>query len=220
MAKTILSPNQQLLLKFLSEEQVISVNFYLSGGTALSEYYLHHRLSEDLDFFSIEEIPSSVIQTIFKKIRNQVNIQKVDFQESFNRKLFFIHLKGEVIKTEFTYYPFAQLAKPKLVGKLKVDSLLDIAVNKVFTIYQNPRSRDYIDLYLILTTQKWNFEDLIKKARLKFDSYIDPIQLAQNLLKVNDVYDLPKMLIPVKEDAWRIFWLIQAGKLKDQALKA
>jgi len=27
----------------------------LSGGTALSEFYLHHRFSEDLDFFSEKE---------------------------------------------------------------------------------------------------------------------------------------------------------------------
>ncbi|MDR1696214.1 MAG: nucleotidyl transferase AbiEii/AbiGii toxin family protein [Endomicrobium sp.] len=26
-------------------------SFYFSGGTALSEYYLRHRYSEDLDFF-------------------------------------------------------------------------------------------------------------------------------------------------------------------------
>ncbi|MFH1233514.1 MAG: nucleotidyl transferase AbiEii/AbiGii toxin family protein [Patescibacteria group bacterium] len=26
-------------------------NFYLTGGTALAEFYLHHRLSEDLIFF-------------------------------------------------------------------------------------------------------------------------------------------------------------------------
>ena len=33
-----------------------------------------------------------------------------------------------------------------------IDSLIDIATNKIFTIYQNPRSRDFIDLYLILKT--------------------------------------------------------------------
>lgn len=31
--------------------------FRLTGGTALSAFYLEHRLSEDLDFFSHEKIP-------------------------------------------------------------------------------------------------------------------------------------------------------------------
>lgn len=36
--------------------------FYLTGGTALSVFYLKHRLSEDLDFFTEEE--NQVIRTI------------------------------------------------------------------------------------------------------------------------------------------------------------
>jgi len=49
---SILSVNQKNILLLLSKEQVISHNFYLSGGTALAEFYLQHRWSEDLDFFS------------------------------------------------------------------------------------------------------------------------------------------------------------------------
>ncbi|MBI3956224.1 nucleotidyl transferase AbiEii/AbiGii toxin family protein [Candidatus Gottesmanbacteria bacterium] len=30
--------------------------YYLTGGTALSEFYLHHRLSEDIDFFTRSEV--------------------------------------------------------------------------------------------------------------------------------------------------------------------
>jgi predicted nucleotidyltransferase component of viral defense system len=29
--------------------------FFLTGGTALSEFYLQHRISDDLDFFTEEE---------------------------------------------------------------------------------------------------------------------------------------------------------------------
>jgi hypothetical protein len=32
------------------------VHFYLSGGTALAEFYLGHRLSFDLDLFTAEEV--------------------------------------------------------------------------------------------------------------------------------------------------------------------
>jgi len=51
MAKTILTPIQQSLLSALSKESTVVDNFYLSGGTALAEFYLYHRYSEDLDFF-------------------------------------------------------------------------------------------------------------------------------------------------------------------------
>lgn len=64
---SILSENQKRLLSLLAEEKTITDNFYLGGGTALAEFYLHHRLSEDLDFFSENEFDPQVISAIFKK---------------------------------------------------------------------------------------------------------------------------------------------------------
>jgi predicted nucleotidyltransferase component of viral defense system len=208
-----------LLLSLLSEEKNLTSNFYLSGGTALAEYYLHHRLSEDLDFFSFEEVDPMVIQVLLKKIKSKASIKAIDYQQSFNRNLFFLHFEDEVIKTEFTYYPFTQLERSKLINELKIDSLIDIAVNKVFTIYQNPRSRDFIDLYLIMKEQKWSFEDLIKKAKIKFDTHIDPLQMAQQLLRVQEVKDYPRMLIPLEDKGWKDFWLEETEKLKGDVLK-
>jgi len=85
-----------------------------------------------------------------------------------------LHLSdGKMIKTEFTYFPFPRIEKKKQLGNLFVDSLLDIAVNKIFTIYQKPRSRDFIDLYCILQKEKkLNIADLVKKAEIKFDWHI------------------------------------------------
>ncbi len=37
--------------QILSLVQGAGVEFYLTGGTALSRYYLNHRYSDDLDFF-------------------------------------------------------------------------------------------------------------------------------------------------------------------------
>ena len=54
MAKTILAKRQQNLLTLLKRNENITDNFYLSGGTALSEYYLHHRYSENLDFLVLK----------------------------------------------------------------------------------------------------------------------------------------------------------------------
>lgn len=55
MTKTILSDNQNKILEAISNDNAICQIFYLTGGTALAEYYLRHRLSEDLDFFSEKE---------------------------------------------------------------------------------------------------------------------------------------------------------------------
>lgn len=219
MAKTILTKRQKQLLTLLSEQAIIANNFYLSGGTALAEYYLHHRYSEDLDFFSMDEVDPMTIQIIIKKIQKKTKMQSVDFQQSFNRNLFFLYFDKEVIKTEFTYYPFVQLEEPRIISNLRIDSLIDIAVNKTFTIYQRPKSRDFIDLYLIMKREKWPFSFLQEKARQKFDTYIDPLQMVSQLLKVSEAKDYPRMIIKLDLKELKRFWISQAGNLKTKVLK-
>ena len=219
MAQIILTPRQQQLLEILSKEQYIQDQFYLSGGTALAEYYLHHRLSEDLDFFSLEEINPESVQIIFNKVKQKIHFEKVTYQSSFNRNLFFLHFADEIIKTEFTYYPFDQLEQPKIVNTVKIDSIVDIAVNKTNTIFTNPRTRDFIDLYLILQKEKWPFSDLIKKSRIKFDMYVDPLQIAQRLFTVSKIKDYPHMVMPFDFKKCEAFWLKEAQNLEKDILK-
>jgi predicted nucleotidyltransferase component of viral defense system len=218
MTKSILSDRQKLLLRLLSSDSNIQKNFYLGGGTALAEFYLHHRYSEDLDFFSENEVDPMSIQSFLKSISLKTGIKKVDFEQSFNRNLFHLHFDDEIIKTEFTYYPFTQLEQPKEIDGLKVDSLLDIAVNKTFTIYQKPRSRDFIDLYLIMKEKGWNFTDLRRQARAKFDTHMDPLQMAKQLFEVDQPEDFPRMIIPLEPKVWQTFWKQEADKLKLEAL--
>jgi predicted nucleotidyltransferase component of viral defense system len=99
MGKTILTSKQQLLLNLLFSNHNIRDNFYLTGGTALAEYYLKHRYSEDLDFFSPEEVDPMPIQVILKSISGKAQIRKIDYQQSFNRNLFFLHFEDEITKT-------------------------------------------------------------------------------------------------------------------------
>ena len=211
----ILSENQQNILNIISKDKLICDNFYLTGGTALAEFYLRHRLSEDLDFFSEKEFDPQSISIFFGKIKEEANIKKVEFQQSFNRNLFFLDLTdGAKVKMEFTYFPFERIDKKKKIGDLYIDSLLDIAVNKVFTIYQNPRSRDFIDLYLILQEDKdLALGDLIKKAQIKFGHYIDPIQLGAQYMKAKELKDFPKMITDIKENVWQDFFISEAKKL-------
>lgn len=219
--KSILSDNQKNILSIISQDEVICDNFYLTGGTVLSEFYLCHRLSEDLDFFSENEFNPQDISVFWAKIKSRAKIKLIEYQQSFNRHLFFLNLADkDRIKTEFTYFPFTRIEKKEKFGNLYIDSLLDIAVNKVFTIYQKPRSRDFIDLYYILDKYKeLTLNDLIKKAQIKFDNYIDPIQLGAQYLKASELKDFPRMLIKTEDKIWQNFFINEAKKLSNQVIK-
>lgn len=215
MGKAILTAIQKKALAHIASDTIIKNHFYLSGGTALSEYYLHHRLSEDLDFFSEHEIDSMWLNVLSGKVKSAIGASKKDTQQSFNRNLVFFTIGKTILKTEFTYFPFTQIEKPMTVDTLHVDSLLDIAVNKFFTIYQKPASRHFIDLFCILQSSDISWNNLSKLARIKFDTVIDPLQLGSQLMMAKDISQLPHMIKPVKESVWRRYFLIKAKELKD-----
>ncbi|MEK9153881.1 MAG: nucleotidyl transferase AbiEii/AbiGii toxin family protein [Patescibacteria group bacterium] len=217
---SILSAKQQRILAILSQEKTICDYFYLTGGTALSEFYLHHRLSEDLDFFAEDVFDPTDISVLLKKIQSAADIVNIRFEQSFNRNLFFLELENDIIKTEFTYFPFPRIEKKQKIGDLYVDSLLDIAVNKVFTIYQKPRSRDFIDLYCILQKEAaWMIRDLVAKAQIKFDHHLDPLQLGSQFLRATELLDYPTMAILLDKNLWQDFFVREAKKLRGEVLE-
>lgn len=214
MGKTILTAVQQKALGIIASDAIAQKHFYLSGGTALAEYYLHHRLSEDLDFFSETDIDTLWLNAIAARIKNSIGAPSIDAQQSFNRNLIFFPVGKTILKTEFTYFPFTQIEKPMIRNMLRIDSLLDIAVNKFFTIYQKPASRHFIDLFCILQSSDIPWDSLSKLARIKFDTVIDPLQLGSQLITVKNIGQLPRMITSIKEAEWRTYFLKKAKKLK------
>lgn len=99
-----------------------------------------------------------------------------------------------------------------------MDSLIDIAVNKVFTIYQNPRSRDFIDLYFILKKRGWNIKDLVKKAQVKFDHHINYLQLGAQFMKCLEFKDYPRMIVKIAENEWQDFFIEQAKSFEGEVM--
>lgn len=215
----ILTPTQINLLKAIGKESAFTEHFYLSGGTALAGFYLHHRYSEDLDFFSMEEVDPMPISIFFKRPKNELGITGVTSETKMNRNLFFLTIGKEEVKTEFTYFPFTQIDPPQKEFGIFIDSPKDIAVNKLFTIYQRSTARDYIDLYCLNKKYGWAIDQLIAWAKIKFDWHIDPIQLANQFIKSEEVVDYPRMIEKIQPEEWRNFFKQEAIKLKGDIIQ-
>lgn len=218
MNSTILTARQKLFLDIMEHDSSMSEAFYLSGGTALAGFYIPYRYSEDLDFFSQEEIDAEAIAVFLKKNKPKLGFQAIDSSVHYNRNLFFLKYNDDVLKTEFTYFPFAQIEKPMKQNGIMIDSIIDIAVNKVFTIYQKPRLRDFYDLYMIMHKYHFVFADLVKQARVKFDWSLDPLQLGTQLLQVHELRDEPRLIDPIKSD-WKAYFTELAKQLKPDILQ-
>ena len=217
--KEILNKNQIAVLDKIKGSDFITKSFYLTGGTALAAFYLSHRYSEDLDFFSEKEFDISNLDVFFNQIKRDLVIKKIDFQQSYNRNLFFLYFKDEVLKIEFTFFPFPRIEQGEKKAGLIIDSILDIGVNKLFTIYQRTMARDFIDLFFICRKKGYSVNDLIKKARLKFDWHIDLLQLGSQFIKATEAEDYPRMIKQIEPREWRDFFIKEAKRLKPEVLE-
>lgn len=219
MRKEILTSAQKKFLELFARQPALANHFVLSGGTALAGFHLFHRLSDDLDFFSREEFDPQQIFPYLKTFLKPLSFKKIEYQQSFNRNLYFFVKKGQILKTEFTYFPFEPIAKALRLKGIFVESLKDIAINKVFTIYQKPRMRDFIDLYSILQEEKWPLGTLLKLARIKFDTHIDALQWGSQLIKVKILKDFPRMAKKINYNSMMDFFIRESRKAGEGFLK-
>lgn len=112
MDKAIVEIQSKVLQTVSGDE---NFGFALAGGTALERYYLHHRLSRDLDFFSPRYDPAGAERSI-KKIEEQTGCRAKKEQELFSEnraRAIFYSLTGKGLK------------RP-----LKVDFVEDVLINK------------------------------------------------------------------------------------------
>ncbi|OGD86799.1 hypothetical protein A2164_03415, partial [Candidatus Curtissbacteria bacterium RBG_13_35_7] len=168
--KTILTLFQKKLLDILAGDTYITSRFYFTGGTVLSEFYLRHRKSEDFDLFAEEEVYLPAVNAFLTKIAPRIGIIKKEHRPFLGLHSFMLHLKaGKKFKIDFNFYPHPRINIGRKYKKLNIDSLYDIAVNKVHTLFMKPRARDYIDLYFIFNSTDYTWRQLILDAKAKFD---------------------------------------------------
>ncbi len=218
MAKgTGLTPRQKQLLDLAITEPYFLKTFYLSGGTALSCWHLHHRESDDLDFFSLAPFDYDKVTRWFRLNKESIGYKYSSFDEDYGFLTANLRYPDDTfLKIDFNHYTKTKI-KPGLSWRgLEIDSLIDIAANKVDTIATRPRTRDYVDLYFLLLKRLWRLDELIFKAESKFREKIDSLQLSKNFLKVVEYTDFPKMLVPFDPKAMEKFYQDLARSLKNQ----
>lgn len=202
---------QQKVLDEFSKEKYLKKKFYLTGGTALSAIYFHHRESEDLDFFSEEEFNDDEIIQFINKVSSLLGT-KIKMTRR-DRMAIFILKKGnaQIIKLDFVQDPFKRLKYGKKIQGISIDGLEDIGANKLMTITQRSEVKDFVDLYFLL--QKFTFWDLFYFVKKKFRVELDFVWIATNFLKINNLDRMPKMLVPLKLKELQDFFVEQAKKI-------
>lgn len=212
----ILTKFQEDFLSVFSETE-LKKSFFFTGGTALSAFYLRHRLSEDIDLFTEDEGAIIRVLPVMKKIASILKTKleiKRNFR-SFNE--FFITRKTETLKIDFAldspYRLGAKIFNKKY--KLYVDNTIDISCNKLSALFDRGEPKDFVDVYFI-DKEILPLEKLIKKAKKKHVG-LDNYWLAVSMAKVENINILPNMLKPLNFEELKKFFkekavYLMAGK--------
>ena len=189
----ILTPLQEEFLKIFSNTS-LKESFYLTGGTALSAFYLKHRISEDMDFFTEEEGQVSRALPVIQDMAFKLN-GKLEIKRSFRNFIEFLLIRGE----EILRCDFAMDSPYRLGNKIfneeygiYIDNALDIACNKISALYDRGEPKDFVDIYFI-NKEIIPFEKLVEEAKKKHIG-LDNYWLAVSIAKVEELDILPRMI--------------------------
>jgi predicted nucleotidyltransferase component of viral defense system len=158
---------QELILKVFAKQ---AEDFALAGGTALELYYLHHRFSADLDFFSVK-YKISEIEKLVDTFKNYVN-KKIKLEAEFiagskaKVRFYTLPVQGSkrALKLDFVEETLIMKPKVKEIKGVRVYSIEDLYLHKISaisgtqiqvdeigrqTLEGRNQARDVFDLYIL-----------------------------------------------------------------------
>lgn len=188
----VLTELQEKVLDIFFSKLFLKEHFYLTGGTALSAFYLEHRISDDLDFFT-HSVDIEEAAILFEDALSEAGQEYVKERSSptFRRYKVKNELQVDIVRdVDF------RIGAPQLKGGFMVDCLRNIALNKVLAIYGRLDPKDYVDLYFIKSELDFNVIEMIKLAQNK-DAGMEAFQWAKIIMDVETLEVLPRMLKPV-----------------------
>lgn len=178
--KSSLTPLQQdLLAAFFAREQ----RFFLTGGGALAGYYFGHRTTEDIDLFTP---PGPDLEEAARILREAARTAgaTLEPQRTFPDFRRLLARRGDETCVVDLVVDRAPMIEPEktLRDGVRVDSLREIAANKLCAVVGRAEIKDLVDLRVLLE-HGTDLGEAVRDAERK-DAGVDPATLAWVLSQV------------------------------------
>ena len=157
---------EQQLIRLLKCD-ILPSGSYLAGGTAVY-FYLNHRISVDLDFFTPKNFNAEIFISSVKTCFNDVYVELME------KNTIILYLSKEKIKFSLFLFPYKLLVKTQSFALpndiiCPMASLEDIEAMKAVAVAQRGSVKDFIDLYFILKKTDHFFNDILKAVEKKYE---------------------------------------------------
>jgi hypothetical protein len=149
--------------------------------------HLHHRTSEDLDFFLSRELEPAELAPLAASLKTasmKTELEVVGPRTS----LVLVRGTKHIGRVDFAFYPFDPVGRRTRWRGLTVESLQDMTVNKLQAVLTRNQPRDFVDLYFLLREGPLrDLDQLLDLVRAKFDVGPHRLGLAARLLLACEV---------------------------------
>lgn len=171
-----LYPLQDRVLKEIEKSNTF---LYLTGGTVVSRFYLHHRYSDDLDLFSnqhsdFEKEIDRVTQHLKKNFHVDLQVKDVAYGRAF------VIEDDLVLKIDYVndvgFHAGEVINSPLF---MRTDNWKNILSNKI-TALTREEGKDTADILFMCSQYSFNWEEIINDAKNK-DSWIDEVNASRLL---------------------------------------
>lgn len=190
---------------------ILPAGSYLAGGTAVY-FYLKHRVSVDLDFFTTKSFNSEIFVHSLRECFDDV------YLELMEQKTVILYVSKEKIKFSLFSLPYKLLCDTQSYTlqndiTCPLASLEDIEAMKAVAITQRGSAKDFVDLYYMLEKTGHSYDDILTLVRKKYDIEEDyEYQMRTSFLyfddaekEIDDILMIEKNggIGKIKENEWR-----------------
>lgn len=179
------------LLNSLMEQEELQ-RFNLAGGTALA-LQLGHRVSIDLDFFTMSKFDSN---ELFEQLRHVFEVR--DCSYSSNSLSLYIKLQDVDIKVDFIRHNYSLLKPISVVDKVRLYSVEDIAAIKLNAIANRGAKKDFYDIHALLRC--FSLQDLLGFFEQKY-TQVNSFSVVKSLVYFADA-NLEPEPVSLEDVSW------------------
>lgn len=204
-----------LLPDTLRAIQLISNNIeikqaYLAGGTALA-LQIGHRISVDLDFFTLHEFNEEMLATKLAMFPEFIQDGTAQWT-----------VWGKIGRTKFSmfWYKYPLLEQTTLFEGIQLASLPDIAAMKIHAIEDRGTRRDFVDVYFL--AKKYTLEDMLEFYQKKYavleDHFYSILRSLDYFEDAEQEKQMPKMITPITWDEVKAYFIKETRRLAEKKL--
>lgn len=198
-----INPATLTTLKKISQTKMAD-NYYLAGGTACA-LHLGHRLSYDLDFFSLTPSDPQLIRNELIS-QGEIGIIQND-SGTFNGSL-------DETKVSFFIYPYKLIDELITFEGVMIAGIRDLACMKLEVVSSRGSKRDFIDLFFL--AQKYDLNTMLTWFKDKYsNSNISISHVMKSLVYFNDAEadPMPIMHINIEWEQVKTYFISEVPAL-------